>query len=207
MLMIVNFPLFQSRIRIGAACCVGWLMTAGFLSAQTPPPAAEDIRGPKELVEIPVPEKPPVELWAGIGVGVLVVLVVWLLYRKFSGKRNRKRPPEVALATLSELASTREALGAEAFANRAAQTVREFISDQFGLAAPKRTTEEFLHDLAAKDSPIVNEGDHLRVFLKSCDLAKFAGAGLNLEQRDDLLEAARGFVRATSASVKGGKRA
>ncbi|MEY3897843.1 MAG: hypothetical protein RLZZ214_3364, partial [Verrucomicrobiota bacterium] len=41
------------------------------LSAQAPD-AAEDIRGPKALVEIPVPENPPVVLYSSIGGGVLL---------------------------------------------------------------------------------------------------------------------------------------
>ena len=176
------------------------------LSAQAP--EAEDIRGPRGLVEIPVPEKPPIALWSGIGAGLLAVAVVWFLMRKFSRAKKRKSPLSIAMSSLAELAGTREALPAEAFAIRAAQTVRQYVADQFGLAAPRRTTEEFLHDLAMNaGSPLASESDHLRVFLKSCDLAKFAGSNLSMSQRDDLLQAARGFIETTSAPVitpKGG---
>ncbi len=171
-----------------------------FLSAQTPAaPVAVDIRGPRGLVEIPVPEKPPIALWCGIGAGMLAVAAAWFLMRKFKRDKQRKSPLAIALGALNELAGTRESLAAEAFANRAAQTVRQYLSEQFGLAAPRRTTEEFLRDLAKNDRiPLVNESDHLRVFLKSCDLAKFAGSNLNMNQRDELLQAARSFVEATS---------
>jgi hypothetical protein len=37
--------------------------------------------------------------------------------------------------------------------------------------------------------------------LKSCDLAKFAGSHLTSAQRDELLEAARGFIHSTSKVV------
>lgn len=191
------------RILAHAAVLCVFMAGTAVLSAQPPPaPVAEDIRGPRGLVEIPVPEKPPIALWSGVGAGLLAVAVAWFLMRKFKRDKQRKSPLVIALGALNELAGTRESLAAEAFANRAAQTVREYISEQFGLAAPRRTTEEFLRDLAKNDrTPLVSESDHLRVFLKSCDLAKFAGSNLNMSQRDDLLQAARGFIETTSTPV------
>ena len=94
---------------------------------------------------------------------------------------------------------SREVLAAEAFANRAAQTVRQYIADRFGLAAPRRSTEEFLRELAGADgTQLSGESEHLRTFLKACDLAKFAASDLDAPQRGDLIHAARGFVRATA---------
>lgn len=171
------------------------------------PPAAaappqEDIRGPKPLVEIPVPEKPPIAVWAGIGGGVLLLLITAYLWRVYARRQRLKSPPEVAMASLTDLEKTGEALVAEEFANRAAHTVRQYIAARFGLAAPRRTTEEFLRDLAGDEhSPLANESDHLRGFLKSCDLAKFAGADLSASQRGELVGAARGFVRATAQAT------
>ncbi|MEO5913125.1 MAG: DUF4381 family protein [Luteolibacter sp.] len=176
------------------------LGAAGHLAAQNPA-AAEDIRGPKPLVEIPVPEKPHFEFWLGVGGGVLLVLVAWFIWRSYRGKQRRKSPPEIALASLAELEANRESLEAEAFANRAAQTVRQYIADRFGIAAPRRTTEEFLRDLAKDESQsLAGESDHLRVFLKSCDLAKFAGSNLDTQQRGELVQAARSFVTSTAVS-------
>jgi len=185
---------------------VSGLLTFGMARGQAPD-ATEDIRGPRELVEIPVPKETPVALWLGIGGAVLLLLIAWFVWKMISSRRKRKSPPEVALSALSELAITRETLAAEAFANRAAHTVRQFIADQFGLAAPKRTTEEFLNDIVSESSPIVNESDHLRNFLKSCDLAKFAGSNLNSDQRDQLIQTARSFIVATSKPASGGKAA
>ena len=196
------------RAILQAAMSCFLILGTAVLSAQTPAASAEDIRGPRGLVEIPVPKKPPVGLWSGIGAGLLAVAVAYVLMRKFDRDKKRKSPLAIAMSSLTELAGTREALPAEAFANRAAQTVRQYIAEQFGLAAPRRTTEEFLRDLAKNaNSPLVSETDHLRVFLKSCDLAKFAGSNLNMSQRDELLQAARGFIETTSAPVitpKGG---
>lgn len=170
------------------------------LSAQTPP--TDDIRGPRGYVEIPVPQKPPIALWSGIAAGLLAVMIVWYLMRKLDHKKKARSPLAIALASLSELAGTGEKLPAETFANNAARTIREYIASQFGIAAPRRTTEEFLNELTNNEaSPIANQSDHLRGFLKSCDLAKFAGSNLNMNQRDELLQAARGFVEISSAPV------
>ena len=177
------------------------LAATGHLSAQIPD-QGEDIRGPKALVEIPVPEKPPYAFWAGIGGGVLLLALGAMLWRKHARKQRLKTAPEIALASLAELEAGREALAAEAFANRAAQTVRQYIVQRFRLVAPRLTTEEFLHALTKDEgSPLIAESDRLRAFLKSCDLAKFAGANLDSNQRADLIDAARGFIRSTSRAV------
>lgn len=169
------------------------------LSAQAP--AGDDIRGPKALVEIPRPEEPPVALWAGIGGGVLLFALAAFLWKRHARKQRLKSPPEVALAALSELETSRETIAAEAFASRAAQTVRQYIAERFGLAAPRRTTEEFLQTLAKSEGTLLaNESDHLRVFLKSCDLAKFAGSNLDSSRRGELIDAARNFIRSTSSA-------
>jgi len=189
---------FELRLFHGI-CCVSFLLTQARLHAQAP---EEDIRGPRDLVEIPAPEKFPLGLYLAVAVALVVIAIVWYFLKRQSRKKAGKSPLAIAFASLTELATTREALTAEAFANRAAQTVRHFISEQFGIVAPRRTTEEFLNLLANDvSSPLGKESDHLRLFLKSCDLAKFAGINLSSSQRDELLQAARGFVTASSAPV------
>ena len=195
--MFSMFRFHKSRCLVIAVL----IAISSHLVAQAPD-LGEDIRGPKELVEIPVPKEPPYALWAGIGGGVLLLAVAAILRKRHASMQRRKSPPEIALASLADLDASGEALAAEAFANRAAQTVRQYIAERFGLAAPRRTTEEFLHGLANdKSSAIIGESDHLRVFLKSCDLAKFAGSNLDSNQRGELFAAARGFIRATSQAV------
>ncbi len=171
------------------------------LSAQTPD-APEDIRGPKALVDIPVPEKTPIALYSSIAGGILLCALAAYLWKKRAHSQQLKTPREVALASLADLEATSKNLAAEAFANNAAHTVRQYIADRFSLVAPRLTTEEFLHALT-KDtsSPLHAESDHLRAFLKSCDLAKFAGVNLDFNQRIELLETARKFVRSTSQAV------
>jgi len=174
------------------------VLTCG-LSAQPP---EEDIRGPKDLIEIPIPAKPPILFWSWVGGGLLVLTIVAVLWKTRVRKQYLKSPSQVALAALTALERSPSPLAAEAFAYQATQTVRQYIAARFGLAAPRRTTEEFLRDLAvAEDSPVNAESDHLKGFLKSCDLAKFAGSDLSSAQRDELIGAARRFIDATSTPV------
>ena len=145
-----------------------------------------------------------VAFWTAIGVGISVLIAAAIMWRRSVLRRRTDGASKAALLLLSKLESEQEALAAEAFANRAAQTVRQYIADRFGIAAPRRTTEEFLRDLAADAAvPLANESDHLRAFLKSCDLAKFAGTRLDHDQRQDLLQTARDFIRATRANPAG----
>lgn len=186
--------------RIASALILTCISLAGLVSAQPAAPDGEDIRGAKPLVEIPVPPKPPVALWSGIAGAVVLAAIAWFIWRKLRARKRRTSLPEVALAELSQLESTRDELAAEAFADRAAGTVRNYIAGRFGIVAPRRTTEEFLRDLAGDaNSPLAGESDHLREFLKSCDLAKFAGSQLDAGQRTELLQSARRFVTATAA--------
>lgn len=177
--------------------CLG---LSGQLSAQAPA-AEEDIRGPKALVEIPQPEKTPIVLWASIGGGLLFLTAAAIYWQRRQRKTPVKSPTEIALADLKTIEASYDLVTAELFANRAAQTVRSYISARFGLAAPRRTTEEFLRDLAKQDGlPLIGESDHMKAFLKSCDLAKFAGSNLTTAQREDLLQSARNFVAAAPVS-------
>ncbi len=153
-------------------------------------------------MEIPQPKQAPVALWAGITGGVVLLAIAALLWRRHARRRRLKSPTEVALLSLGELAASGETIPAEAFANRAARTVRQYVAERFGLAAPRRTTEEFLRDLTtSEDSPLRGESEHLRGFLKACDLAKFAGWHLDATQRGELLQTARGFITATAAAA------
>jgi hypothetical protein len=73
--------------------------------------------------------------------------------------------------------------------------VRVFIERKFGLAAPRRTTEEFLRELSTgKDGGLQSRLEPLQGFLKACDLAKFAGQDLGMGERGELVARAREIV-------------
>ena len=156
----------------------------------------------KTLVETLQETKSTIVLYSSIAGGALLLSVVLFLWRRHYLRRQLNSSARIALLALVELESDQEGIGAEAFAYLASKVVRQYIAERFGLAAPRRTTEEFLRDLANdKSSAIIGESDHLRAFLKSCDLAKFAGSNLDSNQRGELIAAARGFIRATSQAV------
>ncbi len=190
-----NLRLIPSQLAI---CAIMIAALSCSLFAQGPD-ATEDIRGPKAVVEIPVPPQSPIAWWAGIAGSVAVIALATYFWRKHSRKITAPRPSAIALKSLTELANTRDSLAADAFAERAAQLVRNYIEAQFGIAAPRRTTEEFLRDLTEKNqSTLIHQSQSLQPFLKSCDLAKFAGANLDFRRREELIETAREFVRSTS---------
>lgn len=83
------------------------LLACGHLSAQVPG-ETEDIRPPKALVEIPQPKKTPVGLWLGAGGGVVALIVAALLWKRHARRQKLKSPPEIALASLSELEKSRK---------------------------------------------------------------------------------------------------
>jgi len=173
-----------------------FFIACGRLMAQAP---EEDIRGPKPLVEIPQPEKFPVAMLAGVCGGLLLLVLAVMLWRRLARREQARSPMALAYAELAALEKSRSQVSAETFANRAAGAVREYISARFGIAAPQRTTEEFFLHLK-NDGPdaIISGADHLKAFLKCCDLAKFAGSELDALQREDLIQAARGFISASS---------
>ncbi|MGD7653682.1 MAG: DUF4381 family protein [Verrucomicrobiales bacterium] len=182
-------------------------LSAPVLLAQQPAPAPEeDIRPPKPLIEIPEPEKAPVHLYLIIaGVILLAALAAWLIHRHLR-KTNTLPPHETALASLATLESSAGPLTAESFANRAADTIRRYIAARFQIAAPTLTTEEFLRTVTRDKSTALNtESDHLKAFLHSCDLAKFAGTDLTADQRSKLLTTARSFINTTTPKPPKGR--
>ncbi|HWB06878.1 MAG TPA: DUF4381 family protein [Verrucomicrobiales bacterium] len=162
-------------------------------------PEEEDILGPREKVVIPVPKEIPWALWLSIGGGALAVaLLIWWVSRR-KQKQRAVEPAERALTELSAIDSIRNNLDAGPLADRSANVVRRFVAERFGIAAPQRTTEEFLHEVAASaTSPLAPHSTLLRGFLKSCDMAKFAGAGFDAAERLTLLETARRFIRSAN---------
>lgn len=179
---------------------VGWLLAGGIVAASPlgapAQEAAEDIRDVKDLVEIPEP--PPYGLWIAVALGLVFLgLLIWKLLT-----RRRKTPGVPAAETaLSELEAARALIPEESpepLANAATAAVRRYIEARFGIAAPRQTTEEFLHALNARRDPAISPfGEDLSRFLRSCDAVKFGRGEIELERRETLIESARRFVEAS----------
>lgn len=178
----------MKHIVIGLLCFLS-------LSAVGQEPADDDIRGPRPPVEIPVPDKYSFTPWLiGAGVAVAAALLFWW-WRRRSGQAAAASPLDRALHELAAVDRVRNQLEAGPLADKAADVVRRFIAERFQIAAPQRTTEEFLRSLTGDASPLAAHGELLHGFLKSCDMAKFAGVSFDAAERHALLESAYRFVR------------
>lgn len=161
------------------------------------PALEEDIRPARPPVEIP---KPPESnaFWIWLCAGLAVVgVTLWLLLRRRSPKYQAIAAMDRAMHALQAVDRQRNTVEAGPLADGAAGAVRQFIAERFGIAAPQRTTEEFLHTLAAAgNATLGRHREMLADFLKACDMAKFAGADFDAAERRELLERAFTFVRA-----------
>ena len=149
------------------------------------------------MIEVPeAPEPTPWLIYLAIASVVLIVvgLLVWWLLNKQAKSASAE---EKAVRELADLEKKGSDLSAEDFALAASWIVRVFIQRKFGFAAPKRTTEEFLQELATEESESLRSRmDPLRGFLKACDMAKFAGTNIGGTERAELVAKARTFVEA-----------
>ncbi len=164
-----------------------------------PPDGEEDILGPRDPVVIPVPEKYSWAPWYWTAGGLLAGGLLFLALRHGRGKARETAPAERALADLAGIDTRRNTLEAAVLAEQSADAVRAYVARRFGIAAPNRTTEEFLRELASNTaSPLAPHLPVLHGFLRSCDMAKFAGAAFDAAERLTLLETAIRFVRVSN---------
>jgi hypothetical protein len=153
-----------------------------------------DIRGPKFIF-------PPWFLPAVIAGAVLLVLGGWGLWR-WLRRRRRPRvllPFEIALQRLEEMRALMQPEDAREFSIAVSDVVRRYIEERFAVTATHRTTEEFLHDLLeSSHAPLARHRALLSEFLQQCDLVKFAGMSLTLQNMESLHQSARAFVLETA---------
>jgi hypothetical protein len=155
--------------------------------------AARPVTGIEDLPAPPIePQSPPVWLWVGAALAVVVVGVL--------GWRARRRPKPVppgawAAAAFGRL--ERNATSGAALADGVAAVVRGFIDRRFGVPAPKLTTQELLAAAEQAGWP-VEQTDPLRGLLDDCDRAKFAGDVPDDEGCRSLLARGREWVHGIS---------
>jgi Domain of unknown function (DUF4381) len=169
-------------------------------SAGPAPAAAEgtedirDIRGPKFIF-------PPWLLPAVIAGTVLLAVGALGLWR-WLRRRRRPRvllPFEIALQRLEAVRALMQPDDAREFSIAVSDVVRRYIEERFGVTATHRTTEEFLHDLLdSSHAPLARHRALLSEFLQQCDLVKFAGMSLTLQNMESLHHSARAFVLETA---------
>lgn len=167
------------------------------------PPTAQPAASPTPQIAPIAPPVPvfPYPAWIVITALIVALLVVsaivWAIVRHL---KNRPQPPpptprELALAALEALQNRIAELAPHPFSIEVSDVLRGFVVGEFGVAATRQTSPEFL--AAAAASPRFTESDKslLAAFLDKVDLIKFARAQASTTDSEALLEQARRFVK------------
>jgi hypothetical protein len=176
--------------------------------AATPPvvpPAAGDvdgdIRGLKELAEIP---NPWLWLWGALGLIVagLGLFWVWRLRRR----RAALSPPDVIVpphvrARQALLRALDFLFDPDHCCVLLSGAIRLYLEERFRLRAPERTTEEFLRELQIAPVLTTEQKASLEEFLQRCDLAKFARHPATEAELREIYDVALRLVEETSPAV------
>jgi hypothetical protein len=153
-----------------------------------------DIRGPRFV-------------WPGWLTAALIaggVLLAALAYFGWRWLRRRRRPRvlapfELALERLEAIRPLMQPHTVREFSTAASDIVRSYIELRFDVTATQLTTEEFLRDLLISSrAALVRHRALLSEFLLQCDLVKFAGISLTLQNMESLHHSARAFVLETA---------
>ena len=186
-------PFSKFTIIAAIALAAVGLLTANASAAPVAPtasPAAEDI------IDI----RPPIHIaasfpWLAVSAAALsfagISAAAWKLLRR----QRRKLAYEIALERLENTRSLMREFDAEPFCLAVSWVVREFIEEVLFVRAMRRTTNEFLRDLAMLSYLQLDpRRDTLANFLQHCDLAKFARWSLSIPQMEAMLSSAKDFV-------------
>jgi hypothetical protein len=158
-----------------------------------------DIRGPKPIPSLLL----PILLAAGTLVLAGAGYAAWRWIRRRK-PQPVKLPFEIALQRLTDARASMRPDNGRAFSIEVSDAVREYIEQRFQVMAAHRTTYEFLYDLlGSPDALLAEHRTLLADFLNLCDLAKFAGWQLSMEEMESMHRHARAFVLATGL---GGER-
>lgn len=182
----------------------GFFLTHALAQNPTAPPPEEDIRGPRAAIEIPAPSKLTTtkKVLLATPVAATAGFLLWFFMFRRGHPLLTIPPVDQAREALRGIDRQRESLPAGDLAEQTANVVRRFIAGNFGIAAPQRTTEEFLQSLTTTHhSPLQPHAALLQEFLTTCDKAKFAGAEFDPVERFALLDTANRFVQAAAYSA------
>ncbi|MDQ3037705.1 MAG: hypothetical protein M3Y87_35255, partial [Myxococcota bacterium] len=116
--------------------------------------------------------------------------------------RWRRRAPSARAVALTQLADARRLIASHEparFGEAVSEAIRRYLEARFDLRAPRRTTEEFLAELAQDESsPVGAQRGRLAELLAFSDAAKFGGFRLAVEEMEAMHESAVGFVEETA---------
>ena len=164
-----------------------------------------DIRGLKDMVEIPTGNE--WIWWLLVAVAVLVVtgMVGWFIRRhlvKSSTELAPSPPPPPHVVAWERLQRALDLIHeAEWFCIEVSHIIRVYLEERFSLHAPDRTTEEFLLELQSSRHLAGEHKQLLANFLSECDMVKFARAEPPEQELRSLHEAASRLVGETQPSL------
>jgi len=125
----------------------------------------------------------------------------WKWYRRRPGL-FLQTPLEIALARLDYVRGLMSPELGRDFSIEVSSVVREYIESRFHVMAAHLTTHEFLHDALGSVEPVLAANQSLLAeFLESCDLAKFGGWNLSIDDMEALLQGARRFIVESAAQT------
>ena len=158
---------------------------------------ASGIRGPVDIGGRP--------WWWWWAIAAAVVVGGFAIWKLMSRRAPDAPEPELpagewAMLELARLEQERlpERGEVEGFFVRLSDVVRAYVERRFAIAAPDRTTQEFLRE-AAYHPDLAGEHERtIGAFLRSADMVKFAAARPGTETCDNALAAMRGFVERTA---------
>ncbi len=183
-------------------------LSMSIVSAHAQSAAENDIRGPQDLINIPVTPS-LLEKWQPLlytcGGLLLIALALWFYLRMKRQPEVAISPADRALNELNHILRQAEATTADDYAARASEIIRSYIRAQFSISAPNQTTEEFLSG-AKNHAQLAGHHALLEEFLQTSDVVKFAASGLSLDAKKQLHACGDRFVRETKQSNStGGK--
>jgi hypothetical protein len=163
------------------------------------PGAARDITSIEDVP--PAEPAPGWLLWAGLGLGAVLLGVTALIVGRRRAVKPAALPPHAwALRELARLAERRPASGeeVEAYHTALSAVLRRYLEGRFQIPAERQTTAEFV-EAVRKSSELTAEGQAaLGAMLARCDLAKFARVWPSAEECQALVTQARTFVEETA---------
>lgn len=173
------------------------------IAGDAEPAAFKDIKGPLPMDLGGVPS------WVtAVAVGALAVLlmtlVIWLIRKRRAAALERSMTADAWALRELDLLERDDLVGKSDYHTywvRLSAIIRQYVERRFDIAAPEKTTQEFL--AAARDHPEVG-AEHRHVltdFLRAADMVKFAALRPADEDCRRGLFAARDFVRDTTASA------
>jgi hypothetical protein len=163
-------------------------------NAQQAPVAEEDIRDARGLIEIPAPPETSYALWSTLLAFTIVAALTWWILRTMRARRVATSPLAIAMQRLREIETQQAEWSDERYAIEVADVLRTYVVATCQIAAPQRTSQEFLQECMREERWPHVSLEKLRALLRSCDVAKFAAGSLSPLERQDMASQVRELV-------------